>query len=113
MIVFRTLLSLGLMAMAPLMSPFPAKVKRRLAATTISIEGMHCQDCAKKVVVNLQRIPGVAEAHVDAKKGTASVQPGGAKLPSPKAQWEAVEYAGFTPLQLAGPYGVFTTKPPL
>ena len=111
MLVNRTILSLGLVAMAATLLAVPAKAERRSAATTISIKGMHCQGCAKKVVAILQKIPGVAEAQVDAKKGTALVKPGGSKLPSPKAQWEAVEKAGFKPLRLAGPYGVFTSKP--
>ena len=110
MFVYRTIWSLGLTAMAAMLLAVPAQAERRSALTTISIKGMHCQFCAKKVVVYLQKIPGVVEAQVDAKKGTALVKCG-SKLPSPKAQWEAVEKAGFKPLRLAGPYGVFTKKP--
>lgn len=80
--------------------------------TTISVKGMHCQACAKKLTDELKRIPGVAQSIADAEKGVAYALPAkGKKLPSPRAQWEAVVKVGFKPLRLAGPFGVFTSKP--
>ena len=89
----------------------PLWAETRPAITTIAIKGMHCQGCASKVAARLKEVPGVANANVDAMQGMAIVHPGGRKPPSPRAQWEAVELAGFKPVQLAGPYGTFTSKP--
>ena len=80
--------------------------------TTIVIKGMHCQGCVKKVVAQLQKVPGVAAANADAKRGLAAAAPIEAqRLPSPRAQWEAIEKAGFTPVALYGPFGTFKQKP--
>ena len=80
-------------------------------ATTISLKGMHCQGCASKVAGNLQAVQGVDKAEVDAAKALAVVIAKGNAVPSPKALWEAVEKAGFTPTKLVGPAGTFTKKP--
>lgn len=80
-------------------------------ATTISVKGMHCQGCALKVAGNLQAVKGVSKAEVDASKAVAVVIAKEKATPSPKALWEAVEKAGYTPTKLVGPAGTFTAKP--
>lgn len=80
--------------------------------TTIVVKGMHCQSCANKIIAALQKVPGVAAANADAKRGLAAAAPvAPQQLPSPRAQWEAIEKAGFTPIALYGPFGVFKQKP--
>ena len=79
--------------------------------TTISVKGMHCPSCAKKITGKVKAVSGVAEAEADVKAGTISVEPEKDKAPSPKAMWEAVEKAGYTPTKLAGPGGTYTEKP--
>ena len=80
-------------------------------ATTISVKGMHCQGCASKVASNLQAVKGVNKAEVDASKAVAVVIAKENAVPSPRALWEAVEKAGYTPTKLVGPAGTFTKKP--
>lgn len=81
------------------------------AVTTINIEGMHCPSCAKRIAASLKEVPGVANAQADAQRGLAVVHSNGPNVPSPRAQWEAVEKAGFKPVRLACPLGTFTSKP--
>lgn len=57
----------------------------------IAIEGMHCQSCVKRVRAALEKIPG---AHVrEVGIGHADIDIAG----DPKAVFEAVEKAGYTP----------------
>ena len=85
---------------------------KRNVTTTITVKGMHCQACAKKITTLLNKVPGVAASQADAKKEVAVIIPKqGNKLPSPRAQWEAVEKAGYKPIRLAGPFGTYTKKP--
>ena len=79
--------------------------------TVISIKGMHCSVCAKKVATKLKGVPNVKSANVDAEKGTAVILATDGKELSPKAAWEAVETAGYKPTEMKGPGGTFTSKP--
>jgi copper chaperone CopZ len=79
--------------------------------TTIEIKGMHCAVCAGKVSKSLQQVAGVAQAQADATKANAVITPATDAKPSPRLLWEAVEKAGYVPLKLTGPSGVFTSKP--
>ena len=86
--------------------------KEKSPQTTLTIKGMHCGSCAKKVTAKLQLVKGVGKVTVDPKKGVGIVQPKNAKKPpSPRAQWEAVEKAGFKMVKLDGPFGKFDKKP--
>lgn len=101
----------GLAAMfllAAIAGSVQAASKSRL--TTISV-GLHCAGCGKKVVEALKKVPNVAEARPDAEKDIVVVIPPADRLPSPKAQWEAVERAGYKPTKLEGPQGTFDSKP--
>lgn len=80
-------------------------------ATSITIDGMHCAACAKKVATRLRAVAGVADAQASAESGTAAVTPKDKVTLSPRSLWEAVEKAGYTPTKLAGPTGTFTKKP--
>ena len=86
--------------------------KKKDERTQLTVKGLHCDFCAAKLCKALKEIPGVADAKADVKAGLTIITPTpGKKLPSPKAQWEMVEKAGFTPVKLTGPLGTFTSKP--
>lgn len=79
--------------------------------TSVTIKGMHCAACAKKVTKKLQSVPNVKSASVDPEQGMAVVIPTAGNELSPKAVWEAVEKAGYKPVELKGPSGTFQKKP--
>ncbi len=79
--------------------------------TSVTIEGMHCAVCAKKVTKKLTSVSNVKSASADPEKGTAVIVPADGKDVSPKSLWEAVESAGYKPTGLKGPAGTFTSKP--
>jgi copper chaperone CopZ len=106
----RRVALLGLVAVAALWATTPTHAADP-PVTTISVKGMHCQGCASKVASNLQAVKGVSTADVDASKAVAVVIAKESAVPSPKALWEAVEKAGYTPTKLVGPAGTFTKKP--
>lgn len=99
---------LGLMAASLL--PQVARAAE-LRATTINIHNMHCPACAQKIANKLYAVPSVVSVKTNYQAGIAVVQPSQSKTPSPRAMWEAVEKAGFKPLKLTGPSGVYTSKP--
>lgn len=79
--------------------------------TVVTIDGMHCEGCAKKVAKTLEAVKDVASVKIDVKSGKAVVAPAKDKIVSAKALWEAVETASYTPTKLDGPSGTFTKKP--
>lgn len=79
--------------------------------TTITVEGMHCQGCAKKIANRLQAVPGVAAIQADVPAARLTVSAKSQQAPSPRALWEAVERAGYKPTKLDGPAGSFTARP--
>ena len=78
---------------------------------TISVNGMHCAGCAKKVETKLKALAGVDQVKIDVAKGTVAVNPRAKKELSPRLLWETVEKAGYQPTKIAGPAGTFTAKP--
>lgn len=108
----RFITTLALFAAALISSTATLQAEQAKYRTTIVVKGMHCQSCANKLVKNLNAVPGVRASNADAKKGLAVADPKDTqRLPSPKAQWEAIEKAGYKPLKLVGPFGTFTKKP--
>ena len=79
--------------------------------TTIRVSDMHCANCARKIAGKLVTVSGVLQVRTHLASHTATISPQQTKQPSPKAMWEAVEKAGFKPVKLEGPSGVFTEKP--
>ena len=79
--------------------------------TTITVEGMHCMSCAKKIGAKLYQVPGVAAVKADMPASRLVIDAKPQQNPSPKALWEAVEQAGYKPAKLEGPAGNFTAKP--
>ncbi|MEK6236952.1 MAG: heavy-metal-associated domain-containing protein [Planctomycetales bacterium] len=100
------------LALAALLFPSSAVAKKTAATyTTISVHNMHCGACAKKIAAKLYLVSGVLEVRADVKKNHAYVVPQKRATPSPRAMWEAVEKAGFKPVNISGPAGRFTKKP--
>jgi len=79
--------------------------------TVVSIKGMHCVSCAKKVTKKLQAVTNAKTVKTDAEKGEALIVAVEGKSISPKSIWEAVEATGYKPTELKGPDGTFKTKP--
>ena len=59
----------------------------------------------------MEAVPGVESVKTDVKESTATVTPKAGQKPSPKALWEAVTTAGYTPSLIEGPGGKFEKKP--
>ena len=81
------------------------------ASTTLTVEGMHCGGCAKKIAAKLKAIPGVEDVQADVKTSQISVSTKANQRASARAMWEAVEKAGYKTVKLVGPSGSFTEKP--
>ncbi|MCX8139392.1 MAG: heavy-metal-associated domain-containing protein [Gemmataceae bacterium] len=82
-----------------------------IVPTVITIPGMDCGGCAKKVAAKLVAVQGVAKAEPDMETKTIKVTLKADAVLSPKALWEAVEKAKQQPMKLEGPSGTFTSKP--
>jgi len=82
------------------------------ADTTITIPGLECPGCARKIASTLKPLPGVADVLTDIDSHTAIVKPRPNAVVSPRAMWEALEKIKKTPTRLAGPGGTFTERPP-
>lgn len=79
--------------------------------TTIFVDDMHCNSCAKKIAAQLYAVPGVVEVRADVDKGAAYVVPQKRRAPSSRLMWEAVEKAGFKTIKMIGPGGSYSKKP--
>ena len=73
------------------------------ALITTSVKKMRCTACASHGSESLQAIPGVAKAQADTTKAVAVVTARANTNPLPKALWEAVEKAGYSPVKFVGP----------
>jgi copper chaperone CopZ len=80
-------------------------------ATVIHVDGRTCGGCAASVAKAVSGLAGVQDVATDPKSGTVTVIPKAGATVSPKALWEAVDEAGFTPTRIAGPNGSLTEKP--
>lgn len=79
--------------------------------TAIVTSGEMCGGCAKKITAQFQKVPGVAQVRVDVATKTTVITPVDGAVLSPRALWEGMEAAGKKPQSLAGPNGVFSSKP--
>ena len=104
----RTALIAGLFTLATV--PL-ARAESPAAYTTIQVQKMHCEACAKRIARKLYAVPGVVEVRADVPKNIAYVVPQKDKSLSPRTLWESVEAAGFKVARLDGPQGSFTAKP--
>ena len=69
------------------------------------------ENCAQRITASLQGVPNVGNVRTDVQKRIVTVAPAGAKTPSPRGLWEAVERTGHPVSRLQGPQGNFTAKP--
>lgn len=81
------------------------------AYTTIVVETMHCDGCAKRMGAQLQTVAGVAKIQYDVEKKTLWVHPKPGTSLSARGLWEAVEKGNDRPVLLQGPSGTFKQKP--
>ncbi len=81
------------------------------ALTTIQVRDMCCNGCARTIAARLYEVRGVTTVQCDVKKRIVYVTPQRGAVLSPLALWQAVEKAPDQPLRLAGPSGMFTSKP--
>ncbi len=104
--IFGTgVLLLALLAVCPsAMAAAPGK-------TMITVKNMHCLACARKIAGRLYAVPGVVRVETNVQANRAWVTPQPNRPPSPRAMWDAVRAAGFQPVRLEGPGGVFTAQP--
>ena len=86
-------------------------VSAQSSTVTITVEGLHCAGCAKKVEAKLKAINSVDKVTVDVQTGKVIVTPRAKMAPSPRLLWETVEKAGYQPTKLVGPAGIFKEKP--
>jgi copper chaperone CopZ len=95
------------------LNPYVAAVdsESKSPAVTISVEGMHCLVCAKKIESKLKAIAGVDMVKVDVMTGIVVVSPKEKKHLSSRALWETIEKAGYKPTKIASPAGTFKEKP--
>lgn len=96
----------------PARADVPAQPAKADAATSkIAVDGMTCAACAKAVGKAVTAVEGVESAAADVKTKTLVVTAKRGATPSPKAMWEAVEKAGYTPTRIEGAAGTFEKKP--
>lgn len=103
------MLSLAALAMVAAVNRPSAAAEPR--PTVLTVKGMHCAGCAKKIAGKLKSVRGVELVTADVPKSYFVVTPAEDESPSPKALWEAVEKAGYTAVKLEGPSGTFNKKP--
>ena len=82
-----------------------------LEPTTITVKGMHCAGCAKKLVRQLKEIKGVKDVKAEVENEKLIVHSPIRKGPSGRAMWEAIQKAGYEPVKMVGPAGTFEEKP--
>lgn len=92
-------------------APPAPPVRADAATSTIAVDGMTCAGCAKTVGKAVSAVEGVESAVADVKTKTLTVTAKKGATPSPRAMWEAVERAGYTPTRIAGAAGTFEKKP--
>ncbi len=78
--------------------------------TVVTLAKM-CPTCAKSIMAKLQKIPGVQTVESNHSQKTLTVIPKPSVALSPRALWETIEGGGEQPIHLAGPSGVFRSKP--
>ena len=80
-------------------------------STKISVPGIHCDGCAKKLATALAEVKGVATIKTDVEAKTVTVTAKPKSVLSPQALWDAAEKAKKPPMKLEGPSGTFTARP--
>jgi copper chaperone CopZ len=79
--------------------------------SVITVENMHCANCAKRIGGKLQEVPGIAKIQYDIEKKLFWAHPQPGKQVSPRALWDAIEKGNDTPLKIQGPQGTFVKRP--
>ncbi len=77
----------------------------------LSIEGMNCDGCAKKITAALQAVPGVQSATVNLAEKSAAVSLA-SPPPAPRDLMSAIKSAGFAPTGFSRPAKQTWINPP-
>lgn len=112
-VAFLTVAVFGIALIAP--QAASAQVLKKAArvepVTKITIEGMHCAGCAKKVGKKLETIKNVAKVTMNFETSTATITPKEKSEFSNKSVWETIEALGYKPTKLINAKGTLTEKP--
>lgn len=109
--MLKVFVSTGFLAITSILAAAPSAWAGDPKPAMISVPDIHCAGCAKKVTTHLTAVAGVEKAEVDLNAKTFKIVAKQKATISPKALWEAVEKAGYTPNKLECPSGTFTAKP--
>jgi len=85
-----------------------AAVRLQPAESCVYVTELHCSGCAKKLTRKIYALPGVAKVRADVKANAAVATPQAGKRLAAKDLWSAAKAAGFEPVRLVGPDGVYT-----
>ncbi len=92
-------------------------LKMTKAETVLFVDDLHCKTCAKKISGKLYAVKSVAKVRTHVKKDYAIVTPQKSKQLDIEKLWKASQDAGFQPLRLVGPAGIYVpdaeTKAPV
>ncbi|MEM9351432.1 MAG: heavy-metal-associated domain-containing protein [Planctomycetota bacterium] len=92
-------------------------LKMAKTETVLFVDDLHCKTCAKKISGKLYAVKSVAKVRTHVKKDYAIVTPQKSKQLDIEKLWKASQDAGFQPLRLVGPAGVYVpdteTKAPV
>ncbi len=106
-------LSRGLAGAAVLLMVFAAtfvEAAETPTATVITV-GEMCGGCVKMINGKFDNVKGIASVRCDIKTKSVTLTPANGYRLRPRVLWEMMDEIGKTPTKLAGPDGVFTSKP--
>lgn len=86
------------------------KAAEPTTATVITV-GEMCGGCVKNIQSRFDGVKGIASVRCDVESKSVTLRPEKGYRLSPRGLWIAMEKIGKTPVKLAGPGGVFTSKP--
>jgi copper chaperone CopZ len=79
---------------------------------TVMSVGEMCGGCVKRITAKLAPMDGIARVECSIERKSVSVVPAAGRQLSPQAIWDAMAQIGKTPVQLVGPSGTFSDRPP-
>lgn len=88
----------------------PAEATDAPPATVITV-GEMCGGCVKMINAKFDNVKGIASVRCDIKAKTVTMTPASGYRLNSRVLWEMMDEIGKTPTKLAGPDGVFTSKP--
>ena len=102
---------LGALAGAALLQSGSSAFAATAEPTTVYVEDLHCENCARKVAGKLFSVKGVVKVQANVDKKLFLITPQAGKTISPRGVWDAVIAGEAAPVKLVGPSGTFKSKP--